>query len=122
MLTGRGRWAKNGGLLLFHVMSEEQLTALLAKLKEDTGLLEKLKGAGDLDSAVAIAKDAGFDVSKTDWLKYQAKQKLELSDEELEGVAGGKSTVDYVTPAASIVAGAYTCFSPFSGVCDEGGF
>ena len=70
-------------------MSEEQLTALLAKLKEDAGLQEKLKGAADLDAAVALAKEAGFDVSKADWLKYQAKQTMELSDEELEGVGGG---------------------------------
>ena len=70
-------------------MSEEQLTALLAKLKEDAGLQEKLKGAADLDAAVALAKEAGFDVSKADWLKYQAKQTVELSDEELEGVTGG---------------------------------
>ena len=73
-------------------MSEEQLTALLDKLKEDTGLLEKLKGAADLDSAVAIAKDAGFDVSKANWRRYQAKQTLGLSDEELEGVTGGNNT------------------------------
>jgi len=70
-------------------MSEEQLSALLAKLKDDAGLQEKFKGAADLDAAVALAKEAGFDVSKADWLKYQAKQTLELSDEELEGVAGG---------------------------------
>jgi predicted ribosomally synthesized peptide with nif11-like leader len=66
-------------------MSEEQLTVLLAKIKEDAGLQEKLKGAADLDAAFALAKEAGFDVSKADWLKYQAKQILELSDEELEG-------------------------------------
>jgi len=72
-------------------MSEEQLTALLVKLKEDAGLREKLKGAVDLDAAVAIAKEAGFDVSKADWLRHQAKQTLELTDEELEGVAGGKN-------------------------------
>ena len=71
-------------------MSEEQLSALLAKLKEDAGLQEKLKGAADLDAAAAVAKEAGFDVRKADWLKYQAKQTLELSDEELEVVAGGK--------------------------------
>ena len=70
-------------------MSEEQLAALLAKLKEDAGLQEKLKGATDLEAAVALAKEAGFDVSKADWLKYQAKQTLELSDEELERVSGG---------------------------------
>jgi predicted ribosomally synthesized peptide with nif11-like leader len=71
-------------------MSEEQLSALLAKLKEDAGLKEKLKGAGDLDAAVALAKEAGFDVNKADWLKYQAKQTLDLSDAELESVAGAK--------------------------------
>jgi len=70
-------------------MSEEQLSALLAKLKEDAGLQEKLKGAADLDAAVALAKEAGFDVNKADWLQYQANKALELSDEELEGVAGG---------------------------------
>ena len=70
-------------------MSEEQLAALLAKLKDDAGLQEKLKGAADLDAVLAIAKDAGFDVSKAAWLRYQANQTLELSDEELEGVAGG---------------------------------
>ena len=70
-------------------MSEEQLAALLAKLKEDAGLQEKLKGASDLDAVLVIAKDAGFDISKADWLRYQAKQTIELSDEELEGIAGG---------------------------------
>jgi predicted ribosomally synthesized peptide with nif11-like leader len=70
-------------------MSEKQLSALLAKMKEDAGLQEKLKGAADLHAAVAIAKEAGFDVSKADWLRYQAKQTLELSDEALEGVTGG---------------------------------
>ena len=72
-------------------MSEQQLSALLSKLNDDEALLARLKGAGDLDSAVAIGKEAGFDVSKTDWLRYQAKQALELSDEELEGVAGGRA-------------------------------
>ena len=76
-------------------MSEDQLAALLAKLKEDVGLLEKLKAAADLDSAAAIAKEAGYAVSKADWLKHQAKQTL-ISDEVLEDVAGGgkRSKVD----------------------------
>ena len=69
-------------------MSEEQLSALLAKLKRDAGLVENLRVATDLDAAVAIAKEAGFDVSKADWLKFQAKQILELSDEELEEAVG----------------------------------
>ena len=74
-------------------MSEEQLSALLAKIKQDAGLKEKLKGAANIDAAVAMAKEAGFDVSKADWLKYQSKKTLELSDEELERVAGGYDSV-----------------------------
>ena len=70
-------------------MSEEQIAALLAKLKDDAELQEKLKDAADLDSAVAIANDAGFDFSKAAWLRYQAQQTIELNDEELEGVLAG---------------------------------
>ena len=70
-------------------MSEEQLKALLAKLNDDEALREKLKGAADLDDAVAMAQEAGFEVSKADWLKHQAKETLELTDGELERVTGG---------------------------------
>jgi predicted ribosomally synthesized peptide with nif11-like leader len=78
-------------------MSEEQLSGLLAKLKNDAGLQEKLKDVADLDAAIAFAKEAGFDVSKADWLNYQAQTNLELSDDELEGVAGGGGTLVWGT-------------------------
>ncbi len=74
-------------------MSEEQLSALLAKLKDDAGLREKLQGAADLDAALAIAKEAGFDVSKADWLNRQANQAIELTDDELEKASGGAGTI-----------------------------
>jgi hypothetical protein len=35
-------------------MSEEQLSALLAKLKNGEGLQEKFKGAASLDAAVSL--------------------------------------------------------------------
>ena len=85
-------------------MSEEQLSALLSKLKDDAGLQEKLQGAADLDAAVALAKEAGFDVSQADMQKT-----LELSDEELRQVAGGKGrprTKDGRRPPARKVASA----------------
>ena len=66
-------------------MSEEQLKAFLEKVKGDTTLQEKLKAAADVDAVVAIAKDAGFSVSADDLKKAQS----EISEEELEGVAGG---------------------------------
>jgi predicted ribosomally synthesized peptide with nif11-like leader len=70
-------------------MSEDQLSAFLAKLQNDSGLREKLKESADLDAALAIAREAGFDVGKADWLRFQATTILTLSDEELEQVAGG---------------------------------
>ena len=73
------------------MMSAEQLSAFLEAVKMDAVLAEKLKAAASLDAAVVVAKEAGFDVSQADWLKAQAKQVLEMSDEELAGVAGGGS-------------------------------
>ena len=67
-------------------MSEEQLKAFLEKLKADTSLQEKLKAAADTNAVVAIAKEAGFSISADDLKKAQS----ELSDEELEGMAGGE--------------------------------
>ena len=66
-------------------MSKEQLKAFLEKVKADTSLQEKLKAAADVDAALAIAKEAGFSISADD-LKNAPS---ELSDEEMEGVAGG---------------------------------
>ena len=66
-------------------MSEEQLKAFLEAIKADTRLQEKLKAAADSDAVLAIAKEAGFMISADDLTKAQP----ELSEEELEGVAGG---------------------------------
>ena len=66
-------------------MSEEQLKAFLEKVQGDTSLQEKLKAAADTNAVAAIAKEAGFSISADDLTKAQS----ELSDEELEDVAGG---------------------------------
>ena len=69
-------------------MSEKQLKAFLEKAKGDTSIQEKLKAAADSDAVVAIAKELGFSFSVHDLKKAQS---TELSDEELEGVAGGNN-------------------------------
>ena len=66
-------------------MSEEQLKAFLEKIKGDTSLQEKLKAAADSEAVLAIAKEAGFSLSADDLNKTQS----ELSEEDLECVAGG---------------------------------
>ena len=66
-------------------MSEEQLKAFIAKVEGDTSLQEQLKATADSEAVLAIAKDAGFSISADDFKKAQS----EISEEELEGVAGG---------------------------------
>jgi len=76
----------NGGITprKTQATSEEQLKAFLEAVKADAGLQEKLKAAADVDAVVAIAKAAGFVISVEELKKPQ-----NLSDEELESVAGG---------------------------------
>ena len=68
-------------------MSEEQLEAFLEKVQSDTSLQEKLKAAADANAALAIAKEAGFVITAEDMQSMQSA--TDLSDDELEGVAGG---------------------------------
>ena len=77
-------------------MSEEQLKSFLDKVKADTTLQEKLKAAADADAALAIAKEAGFAITAEDIQSMQSS--TDLSDEELEGVAGGGSACLYNGP------------------------
>ena len=87
--TGQVEGANLEAYTPLSAMSAEQLTAFWVAVEADASLQETLKGAADLDAAVAVAKEAGFDVSKADLLEYQAQQTLELSDEDLAKVAGG---------------------------------
>ena len=69
-------------------MSEEQLKTFLEKVKGDTSLQEKLKAAASPEAVMEIAKEAGFSITAEDIQSMQSTT-VELSDEELEGVAGG---------------------------------
>ena len=68
-------------------MSEEHLKSFLDKVKTDTSLQEKLKGAADADAVLAIAKEAGFAITTEDIQSMPSS--TDLSDDELESVAGG---------------------------------
>ena len=69
-------------------MSEEQLKAFLEKVKGDTSLQEKLEAAASPEAAIEIAKAAGFAITVEDIQSMQLP--VDLSDDELEGLAGGK--------------------------------
>jgi len=68
-----------------NIMSEDQLKAFMEAVNSDPSLQEKLKSAGDVKDVVGIAKGAGFAISVEDLQNSQS----ELSDAELESVAGG---------------------------------
>ena len=67
-------------------MSLEQLKAFLEKVKNDPSLQEKLKSAKSHEDVVGIAKEHGCE--------FTADKINQLSEEELEGVAGGKLSVN----------------------------
>ncbi|QNI55767.1 nif11-like leader peptide domain protein [Synechococcus sp. BIOS-E4-1] len=62
-------------------MSLEQLKAFLSKVKGDSNLQDKLKAAKSPEDVVGIAKEHGHE--------FGTEHMQELSEEELEGVAGG---------------------------------
>ena len=62
-------------------MSEEQLKAFIAKVKDDQSVQEKLKAAKSPAEVVDIAKEHGHE--------FTQEHMNQLSEEELEGVAGG---------------------------------
>ena len=62
-------------------MSKEQLKAFLAKAKDDQSIQDKLKAAKSPEDIVGIAKEHGHE--------FTADKLSQLSEEELEGVAGG---------------------------------
>ena len=71
-------------------MTQEQLKAFLETVKGDTSLQDKLNAASYADAVVAIAQEAGFNITADDLEKAQSK----LSDQELESVSGGEPDID----------------------------
>ena len=62
-------------------MSEEQLRSFIAKAKDDQSIQEKLRAAKTPDDVLGIAKEHGHE--------FATEHMTQLSEEELEGVAGG---------------------------------
>ena len=82
-------------------MSEEQLKAFLEKVKGDTSLQEKLKAAKSPEDVVGIAKEHGFE--------FTADKLTELSEGELEGVAGGCGGNTFTAKTWCLICTAYIC-------------
>jgi len=86
-------------------MSQQALEAFKAKLAQDQTLRKEMtstlsaggtKASASLADVLAFAKSKGFDISEA-----EMKKSAELSDEELDRVAGGASS-DYYLKLGSV--------------------
>ena len=79
-------------------MAVEQVKAFMAKVKEDQELVKKLADAqaaykgndGIAEVVIPVAKEAGFDFTVEDFKAVATPQGEQLSEDELDKVAGGK--------------------------------
>ena len=82
-------------------MSEEQLKAFIAKAKDDQAIQEKLKAAKTPEDVVGIAKDYGHE--------FANEHMTQLSEDELEGVAGGAGAGCIITPVTGLLNPSQAC-------------
>ena len=74
-------------------MTKQQLSVLLSKLQEDSAFRDKLQSAADLDSLLAMSRNAGFEINSVDISNLL--EKVPLGDEDLSEVSCGRSMRDY---------------------------
>ena len=111
---GSGDWCQAEAQTPLRAMSEDQLKAFLEAVKADAVLQEKLNASVDADAVVVIAKAAGFVISAEELKTAQAGAE-ELSEEQLEGVAGSSGTNLTSCPVSQL--GPPTCCGPAVSGC-----
>jgi predicted ribosomally synthesized peptide with nif11-like leader len=88
-------------------MSAEGATALYERVSSDEEFRARLEAADAPDDKRRIVTEAGYDVSRDDLATVRNLAGVsELSDEDLEKVAGGMSTTDVLAAVGLPVIGA----------------
>ena len=70
-------------------MTEQQIQAMIEAVKSKPELQDKLKTITNFEEAAALAEEAGFSVSVEELKRSIESGGVELTDSELETVAGG---------------------------------
>ena len=85
-------------------MSQAEVERFVESLKNDEGLRTELAGhASGVGSVVEFAKDKGYDITADEARDYiQSQSQRELSDDELDAVAGGKGGSSAVTQVSTV--------------------
>ena len=91
-------------------MSKEDIKRFIVLVGDDEELAEKVKVAGtDVGEVIRLGKENGLEFTAEDMKALHdetAKSGVELSDEDLEKVAGGFVTSTAVVAVASVVGAA----------------
>ena len=74
--------------IVARAVSLDQLDAFLAHSRQRSDLQEKLHRGADLDTFLALARDAGFAVEENDVIAAQQRAEADLSEAELQRRAG----------------------------------
>ncbi len=84
-------------------MSKEEVERFVADIKTQPDLIDELKGtSGGIDSIVDFANAKGYKISADEARTYiQDKVGRDLTDEQLDAIAGGKGSVYQNTEAAT---------------------
>jgi predicted ribosomally synthesized peptide with nif11-like leader len=80
-------------------MSEASVRALLERAQSDPGFRERLESASTREEKRQVVRDAGFDVGPDDLETLRSMAGIEISDSDLERIAGGMSTGSVITSA-----------------------
>ena len=81
-------------------MSVESAKEFLKKLSKDEAFKKAIEGAASDEERQKLVKDAGFEFTKAE-IKEVSGGSAELSDDDLEKVAGG-SAAGWVSAAAAV--------------------
>ena len=79
-------------------MSKENLDQFIQKVTDDEQLQARIGDEIDIDSLIALGAEHGFEFTAED-----LAANVELSDEELDGVAGGAVSIDTNLAAVTLV-------------------
>ncbi len=87
-------------------MSIEQASGFLVKVRSDDALFAKMQELDEASERRALAKEMGFSFSKEDMLTAIDESSDELSDAELDFIAGGSDAGNAVASTVGAVVGA----------------
>jgi predicted ribosomally synthesized peptide with nif11-like leader len=99
-------------------VSQQAVSALMERVETDQAFRERLESAPTNEAKREVVVDAGYDIEPSDLPAFRSEFGLsELSDEDLEKVAGGSGTLTAesvgsavsIASAAAAIGAAFLC-------------